>query len=71
MFAMLDVFSNFPCRGIFGKEDEEAGRRMANIENAGKVSRIGNGTTHFQTFPIFCSHCIATDSISEILKSDP
>ena len=50
MFAMLGVFSNFPCRGIFEKEDEEVGWRMANIENAEKVSRIGNGTIHFPTF---------------------
>ena len=50
MFAMLGVFSNLPCRGIFEKEDEEVGWRMANIENAGKVSGIGNGTIHFPTF---------------------
>ena len=41
MFAMLGVFSNFPCRGIFEKEDEEVGWRMANIENAEKFPELG------------------------------
>ena len=52
---MLGVFSNFPWCGIFEKEDEEVGWRMANIENAEKVSRIGNGTIHFPTFKRDCT----------------
>ena len=73
IFLLCWMDSEYACFSILrcGKytflKKMKAGPRIANIENAGKVSRIGNWHSTQQAFPLFFPHCIAIDSLSEIL----